>query len=175
MAGLCDSNRPSRQIFNRCSGKISSTVRWVLCDAIANEMYERRPDTERLGSRQDRKHTGHDKAVSAELQSLSAISDASTNQQEFASLPEFLFLRRNCDSEKPAISLKPYRGTPPAFSLILMQGGYSMSYEPESIDAIILPAQYWNRGILKEPWQRLMLAVLLEAIQSYESNYAFGL
>lgn len=47
-----------------------------------------------------------------------------------------------------------------------------MSYEPESIDAIILPAQYWNRGILKEPWQRLMLAVLLEAIQSYESNYA---
>jgi hypothetical protein len=45
--------------------------------------------------------------------------------------------------------------------------------ESESTAAVcILPAQYWNRRTLKEPWHRLMLAVLVDAIQGYKHNFA---
>ena len=39
------------------------------------------------------------------------------------------------------------------------------------IPEAILPVQYWRRRKLDEPWQRLMMAVLLDGIRCYQANF----
>jgi hypothetical protein len=39
------------------------------------------------------------------------------------------------------------------------------------VPAAILPAQYWQRRTLTEPWHRLMLAILVDAVRCYRRNF----
>jgi hypothetical protein len=45
------------------------------------------------------------------------------------------------------------------------------SLESRFTPEAILPVQYWSRRKLTEPWQRLMLAVLLDGIRCYQTNF----
>lgn len=38
------------------------------------------------------------------------------------------------------------------------------------VPTAILPAQYWQRRTLTEPWHRLMLAILVDAVRCYQRN-----
>ena len=46
------------------------------------------------------------------------------------------------------------------------------SLEDPFVAEAILPVQYWRRRKLDEPWQKLMMAVLLDGIRCYQTNFA---
>jgi hypothetical protein len=39
------------------------------------------------------------------------------------------------------------------------------------VPTAILPVQYWQRRTLTEPWHRLMLAILVDAVRCYQRNF----
>lgn len=45
------------------------------------------------------------------------------------------------------------------------------SFEHPFIPDAVLPVQYWRRRKLDEPWQRLMMAVLVDGIRCYQTNF----